>query len=191
MVLLLVLVVVVVVVLVERCWRASPDVEEEKQLRSVVRGSSSLVHVGGVSSSFPDDVSSPSIVNFSRLCTLILASLFPLSPSVPSSSIYLPIVPFRLSASASRFPSPFSCSSLSLAAVLGSERHRYLPPVSQRQLTAAGRSPVPSCTAADKDPTAPERRRKRPRAGQSAGSPVAADCIGRAPVLLSSIPPVR
>lgn len=83
--------------------------------------------------------------------------------------------------------------SLSLSTVLyrSSERHRYFPPVSQRQLTAAGRSPVPSCTTADKDPREADVRRKRPKAGQSAGSPVVADCIGRAPVLLSSIPSIR
>lgn len=104
---------------------------------------------------------------------------FPLSLYL---SIYLSVFPCRLFASA--FPSPFSCSSLSLAAVLGSERHRYLPPVSQRQLTAAGRSPVPSCTAADKDPTnvrtPTETPESRPVSWLPGGSRLHRSCAGAA-----------
>lgn len=128
---------------------------------------------------------------FSDRCTDPTASP-PLSfhfPRLFSTSLF-PCPSLRLLLRSS-FPS-CSCSCLSRRCLnCSSERHRYFSPVSQRQLTAAGRSPVPSCTAADKDPMVDDEQRKHTRAGQSAGSPVVADCIGRAPVLLSSIPPVR
>lgn len=176
-------------------------VEPREGCRLVLRVKSLVVfpNTSSVSATFP-----PPIVNFPAVHSRSSLSLpFSLSFFSPFSFPFFPSI-------ASFFPCPslrlllllalpsfllilILFLSHSLSAVLGrsSERHRYFPPVSQRQLTAAGRSPVPSCTAADKDPTAAEARRKRPRAGQSAGSPVAADCIGRAPVLLSSIPSVR
>lgn len=88
---------------------------------------------------------------------------------------------------------PSSCSSLSRRCwIVPRERHRYFPPVSQRQLTAAGRSPVPSCTAADKDPDggrgATETSEPGPVSWLPGGSRLHRPCAGAA---ILSIPSVR
>lgn len=170
-----------------RCEMLHVVVDDERQrgegCRSTIERRVSVLEPGqhGRFSSAPPIVNFPIVVQDCPRPLLRLSFHFPHGLSFPYPS-------FRLLLRAS---SP-SCSYLSRRCLdRSSERHRYFSPVSQRQLTAAGRSPVPSCTAADKDPMAADERRKHTRAGQSAGSPVAADCIGRAPVLLSSIPPVR